>query len=61
MELCIRENIRLQTGVRVIFERGELTRFLKKKKGREKFRYDFLVYLSKSVVSNGESGEKVTS
>lgn len=61
MELCIRENIRLQTGVRVIFERGELTRFKKKKKGREKFRYDFLVYLSKSVVSNGESGEKVTS
>lgn len=61
MELCIRENIRLQTGVRVIFERGELTRFLKKKKGREKFRYDFLVYLSKSVVSNGESGERVTS
>lgn len=33
----------------------------KKKKEREKFRYDFLVYLSKSVVSNGESGEKVTS
>lgn len=47
--------------MRVIFERGELTRFLKKKKGREKFRYDFLVYLSKSVVSNGESGERVTS
>lgn len=48
--------------MRVIFERGELTRFFKKKKkGREKFRYDFLVYLSKSVVSNGESGEKVTS